>query len=953
MPPGRNANTGRFTAGGGSGGGGGGFDLGTAYGRIIISTDQIDSAISSAQDSISNGLSRIGDSFRSLENGFNQIGGALTGLTAPLAVAGGVGLKAAADFDSLMKQIEIFGNVSGDQLEQVRQYAIKLGADTKFSTEQAAQAYLELLKSGQTLEQATATLPTVLDLAAAGELDLGRAAGIVSSGLAIYKLKAEDAARVSDALAKAANASRAEVSDLGDALTTAGPVASQYGLSIEDTAAALGVLANNGIMGLEAGTQLKSMLLNLHRPTDDVKGALEQLGVNLYDAQGNARNFNDIIKELDTALDKLPVEKQNELMQTLGGSYGITAMNALRAAGGIGDMMEQMDKAPAAKTLAEAFMNTFKGLIESLQGSIESLWIQTLTPFMNDVLAPLVKQIIAVVNSFTEWAQKNPELTNTIVKVLAALVAVGPILLLLGKGLGLIISLFSGVGTVIGVVLGPVGLLIAGIIALYLAFRDNVGGIRTFLEPIIKQVIGGFQTLFGVLGHFGEIIGKDGIGAAIGYVVNAFAQMLGIVGTDDLWAGAMDIGNGIVNAFMTVVQFIQTYVLPVLTTVANWFLNDALPAVVNFINTAVVPAVQSFIGFLGNLWTIVGPHLQNLANWFIQDALPAILQFISGTVIPMIGQFIQTLTNVWNAVAPYLLALVDWFLNTGLPIIGGIINDFINNFWNPAITTLGQLWTIIQPVLQSLLDWFITEGLPFINDAITGFKDNFLDPVISVLSGIWTTVSTGLTDMYNWFVTTGLPFINQAIDYLKVTYLDPLINTLKTIWDTIKPGLDAVVGFFRDQFQLIGQNFVQPVLDFIAKIPDAVQNAIDELVKLVDAVINNPILQSVNPALAAGSQVWNQTKAGLMSRDSGGPGIAGMQYLIGSPQMNQEVYVPNTNGQFIPNFMDMMEGFAAQGNSQTFGPGSVIIHANSYEEGQAAADGFEERTMELLQARGN
>lgn len=903
-----------------------GFDLGTAYGRIVISTDGIDSAIGSAQKSINSGLSSISDSFSNIGQGFSKIGGALTAITAPLTAIGGVGLKAASDFDTLMKQIEIFGGVSGDQLEQVRKFALKMGADTKFSTEEAAQAYLELLKSGQSLEQATSTLPTVLDLAAAGELGLAQAAGIVSSGLAIYKLKAEDAGRVSDALAKAANASRAEVRDLGDALTTAGPVAAQYGLSVEDTAAALAVMANNGIMGAEAGTQLKSMLLNLHRPTDDVKGALQQLGVNLYDSAGNARNFNDVIVDLDTALDKLPVEQQNELMQKLGGSYGITGLAALRAAGGINSMMTEMDKAPAAKTLAEAFMNTFQGGVESLRGSVETLLIQALTPFMNDVLVPLVKQVTQVVNAMTDWAQKNPDLANTIVKILVALIALGPVLFLIGQGIGIITTMGEGLELVMGGLLGPIGLIIVAAIGLYLAFKNNFLGIRDLLEPILKNVVTGFQTLVGVIQNFGNIVQNQGIGEAIASIVNAFMQMLGLVANDEMAQGALDIGNGIVNAFLSVVQALQTYVLPVLQTLADWFLNDALPAVIDFITSAVIPAIQSFINFLGGLWEIVGPHLQDLANWFIHDALPAILDFITGSVIPTIGDFIQTLTNIWNFVAPHLLQLADWFMNTGLPAIGQAVQWFIDNIWNPATTALSQLWVIIQPVLQDLLNWFITEGLPFINQALTDFQTNILGPAITLLSGIWDAVSTGLTNLFNWFNTTGMPIINAVIQAAMDNFITPLINLVKGIWDSVSKPLGQFNDFFQNTFSVIGSAFIQPVIDFINKIPQAVQDSIQEIIRLTDAVINNPLIQQINPMMAQVATVWNQSKDALLKsgadsfsagqgggaqfRDNGGMGIAGMPYLIGAPQMNQEVYVPNTNGQFLPNFMEMMQGLA-------------------------------------------
>lgn len=456
----------------------GGFNLGNAYGSVIIDVSGVSSAMQTVKQSLDRGFSGVGGAISSVGDKMTELGKSISTFSAPLLAAGGVGLKAAADFDSLLKQIEIFGNVAPDQLETVRQFALKMGADTKYSSSDAADALLELLKSGQSLEQAMKTLPTVLNLAATGNLDLASASGIVSSGLAIYKLKAEDAGRVSNALARAANATRADVGDLGQALANAGPVAAQFGLSIEDTSAILGIFANNGIMGGEAGTALKSVLLNLNRPTKDVKDALKLLNVNLYDGRGNTRDFNTIIKELDKSLSKLPVEQQNELMQTLGGSFGIVGLSALRAAGGLDAVKQQMESAPDAASVAASFMDTFKGNVESLTGSFETLMISALTPFMVEILQPMVKQIIDVVNSIVAWTQQNPELTKQIVSVLAVVAVLGPALAIAGTAL-------SAIGNIIGMVLSPIGLVALAIAALVVAFQTNFLGIRDAVQPIV------------------------------------------------------------------------------------------------------------------------------------------------------------------------------------------------------------------------------------------------------------------------------------------------------------------------------------------------------------------------------------------------------------------------------------------------------------------------------------
>lgn len=854
----------------------GGFNLGNAYGSVVIDVSGVSAAMQQAKQAIENGLSGIGSKISSIGDTMSNLGGAISTFSAPLLAMGGVGLKAAADFDMLLKQIEIFGGVAPDQMSKVSEFALKMGADTKFSSSDAASALLELLKSGQSLEQAMKTLPDVLNLAATGGLDLARASGIVSSGLAIYKLKAEDAGRVSNALARAANATSADVGDLGMALTNAGPVAAQFGLTIEDTAAVLGVFANNGIKGGEAGTQLKSMLLNMSRPTEDVKGAFERLGVSLYDGSGNARNFNTVIKELDGALDKLPVKDQNELMQTLGGSYGIVGLNALRAAGGIDTVLGQMEKAPDAAKVAASFMGTFSGQVESLKGSFETLLIAGITPFMNTVAGPLVTRITGIANSITEWTQANPELTKQIVKVLSVVATLGPALLIAGKA-------FSAIGTIITIATGPIGIIGALLYGLYQAFQTNFLGIRDLLEPVIENVRLFMASLMNVLnpqeGQFSFFFGfEPQIRAFIGVLQNS----LGIV-----------------------VSFIQTQVLPVLQNFANWFLYDALPAVVAFVQNTVIPGIQTLFTFLGNAWSVVGPALAQIANWFITDALPAVVGFIQNTVIPGVQSFINILVKVWNDVSPFLTNLANWFINDVLPVILKYITDVVVPGIQTFIDVLVGIWNLVQPELQKLYDWFITVGLPAINSALEAVVRDFIKPMVDILAGIWVVVGPILGQLKDWFVTTGLPEIQKFIKSTMDNFITPLVNILKGLWDSAKPGLEMMVGWFRDVFRVLGDMYIKPVVDFIQSIIDKAKQAIDWLRQLGGGAPSQTSAQIVQSGLPANMQ------SQFPGRDIGGPGMAGMAYQIGSGQLKNEVYIPGADGQFVSGFVDLMKSVAS------------------------------------------
>lgn len=584
MAPARDAR-GRFT----SPSAGGDTNIGTAYGQIVLDASSVAATVNSATQSLGGFFTNIGSRMQAFGQSMAGAGASLVGITAPFLAIGKVGLDTAADFDVLLKQIELFGGVAPEQMETVRQFAMQMGQDTKFSNNEAAAAMLDLLKSGMSLEEAMAALRPVLDSATVGNLGLAEAAGYVSSGLAQFNLDATQAARVSNAMAAAANVSRAEIRDIGQAMQNVGPVAAQYGLQVEDVAGILAVFADNGIMGAEAGTQLKSMLLNLSRPTDSVKGAFERLGVSMYNSDGSLRNFNTVLLELDSALDRLPMEEQNELAQILAGSYGIMGFQALRAAGGINETLTAMQEAPSAASLAEQFMNTFRGSMESLTGSGETFLTEFLTPFMNNVAGPFVQRLTEIINGLTDWARANPELTQTIATVVLAVAG-------LGAGMAAIGGVLAGAGTVIGFIgtalaalMSPIGLIIAAIVGLGLAFSTNFLGIQDLLAGIWAVVQPSLQQLY-------DWFMTDGLAA-----IKDFIEQTVVPG---------------VQAFVDILEGIWIVVQPALQSLYDWFVTTGLPAMQIALNAIKVTYIDPFIASLQNIWTTISPGLTSMVNWF-------------------------------------------------------------------------------------------------------------------------------------------------------------------------------------------------------------------------------------------------------------------------------------------------------------------------------------------------
>jgi TP901 family phage tail tape measure protein len=430
--------------------------------------DSVEGRIGKLGQTFGTGMIGVGGAVSDIGGKISDMGSKIRDATQPLQQLMGQGLNVSATFEDTMVQLQTFGNLSGTALEDVRNKALQLGADTTFSAGDAAAAMLELVKAGYDTKTAMADAGLALNLAAVGGMSLNEAAGIVSSTIAQFKLDPiNDANKVVDLLAAGANASRADVAGLSDSLRTGGIQAASMGISLKDTVAALSVMANAGIEGADAGTQLKSALVNL-TTSSTAKDTLDKLGVSLYDSSGKMKDMNTVIGNLSTAMKDFTPEEKTNAMKDLGGTYGMTALNALLAAGGTKDMISAMGKAPSAADLAKQSMETFNGKVEGLKGSLETLAIKGLTPVQN-ALKPIVDQLVPIVNSVGDWAAKNPQLTTTLgIGVLAitglgiAAGIAGPLIGLLGGGISLL-------GGAISLALSPLGLLViagAGLVAL-------------------------------------------------------------------------------------------------------------------------------------------------------------------------------------------------------------------------------------------------------------------------------------------------------------------------------------------------------------------------------------------------------------------------------------------------------------------------------------------------------
>lgn len=349
-------------------------------------------------------------SINTLSNGLGVIGAGLTGL-ATLAV------KKFADFDAAMSSVAATGDDARGSIDALREAAIQAGADTQYSATEAAGAIEELAKAGVSAADILGGgLDGALSLAAAGQMDVAEAAEYASIAMTQFKLSGDDVNHVADLLAAGAGKAMGEVSDLGQALKQGGLVASQTGLSIEETTGALSAFASAGLLGSDAGTSLKTMLQRLTPQSKEAQAQFDALGISAYDANGNFVGLTNFAGQLQEKMKDLTPEARNAALSVMFGSDAVRAASVLydQGAQGIQGWIDAVDDQGYAAEVAATKMDNLKGDLEQLSGSFETALIG-MGEGANGPLRSLVQALDDLVDRFNGLSDGAKQATLLIV----------------------------------------------------------------------------------------------------------------------------------------------------------------------------------------------------------------------------------------------------------------------------------------------------------------------------------------------------------------------------------------------------------------------------------------------------------------------------------------------------------------------------------------------------------
>lgn len=638
------------------------------------------------------GLKKGGSATKALGEGITDLGRSMTlGLTVPIVAAGGAATSVAAGFDDAMSQVQGALGGASEDMDGLRDLALQLGADTVFSATESAQAMVELAKGGLTEAQIKGgALAASMDLAAAGQLNLADAAATTVQMMGSFGLGAGDATRIANALAGAANASSADVSDLTQAMSQCSAQASLAGWSLEDTAAALALFADHGVKGSDAGTSLKTMLQRLAAPTDQAAEAIAAYGLNIRDSNGKMKDISGIADELTGKLGGLSDAERDAALQTIFGSDASRAAAILMQSGseGLAKYIEATNDATAAETMASAQKGELSWALENMGGAVESASIA-----FGTALAPAITAVAGVIGNVAEAFASLPAGVQTAVAVVLALVAaLGPLLMVIGSivaALPAISEGFAVLGGALAIPLAPAAAVVAAIAAVAAA----IYAAWTTSETFRAAVMAGVDAISSKVQE---------ICAFLAPYVQAFLDQ--IVSTVQV---AMDTLGPIIGAVLTV---IVSTVVPILTSIM-----DTVAQVLAVILATVTNVMAAVSTVIQGAWTLIQGIFQTVLGvilavttgdfTMLQQGVSNILNGLAGIVSGVLQGIASVFSGQWNAIR----AVVTGVCNA----VSGAVSGAFNGIKSVIDSTMNGAKSTVSGALSAISGFFAGLHLQF------------------------------------------------------------------------------------------------------------------------------------------------------------------------------------------------------------------------------------------------
>ncbi|WP_290473939.1 phage tail tape measure protein [Leifsonia sp. 71-9] len=468
---------------------------------------------------------------------FQQIGTAAIAMGAVAAAGVALAIKKFADFDAQMSQVQSLSHATASEMDQLRDASLNMGQAIGFSATQVADAETELVKAGVSVKDILGGgLVGALNLAAAGQIEVGKATEIAAVALTQFKLQGKDVPHVADLLAAGADKALGGVDQLGQALNQGGLVAAQFGLSVDDTVGTLSAFANAGLLGSDAGTSFKQMLLSLASPSQKAADTMKQYNIQAYDAQGNFVGITNLAGQLQKNLGGVSQAQRDSALSIIFGSDAIRTANVLYKEGskGIKGWIDSVNDTGFAAEQARGKMDNLNGDLKKLGAAFDTALINTGSN-ANDVLRETVQAITGLVSAFGELPAPAQGVVLAGGAVVAAIGLIGGGALTLVPKLAEMKIALETLGTsmrTVSLAGGAIALVVAGLIQVFAEFGEKQAQIASDASSLAETLDKETGAITKNTREFvANKLAKDGtleltkkLGLASNDVINAYLQ---------------------------------------------------------------------------------------------------------------------------------------------------------------------------------------------------------------------------------------------------------------------------------------------------------------------------------------------------------------------------------------------------------------------------------------------
>lgn len=836
-------------------------DVGSAVGYLDLDISGFLSGLQSAQSQANtaskNIATTIGNNLQSAGKSMTSAGSTLTKtVTAPVLGLGTAAVKVTSDFESAMSKVSAISGATGGDLDALNKKAQEMGAKTKFSATESAEAFTYMAMAGWKTEDMLSGIDGIMSLAAADGLDLATTSDIVTDALTAFGLSASDSGHFADVLAKASSNANTNVSMLGESFKYAAPVAGALGYSAEDTAVALGLMANAGIKGSQGGTALRGSLTRLIKPTDDAAALMKQYGLSMTNADGSMKSLGEVMNMLRDKLGGLTEAEQAQVAAQIFGQEAMSGMLAIINASDsdyakLTDAIYDADG--AAQQMADTMLDNLSGQLTLLKSALEGLAIQ-----FGEILMPYIKQFVTWLQNLTQKLQElTPEQKEQIVKWAAIAAAIGPVLMVLGK-------LTSSVGSII-TTFGKIPGAIAKAKSAFTAVSAAIGGISAPVVAVVAVIgvlIAAFANLWKTNEEFRNKMTAiwDGIKSKF----ESFAQ--GIV--DRLNALGFDFEN-----FCEVVKAIWDGFCSLLAPIFEGVFNQ-VSVILGSVLDALTGIFDVFIGIFTGNWDQAWQGVKEIfgAVWdLIKGTFESWAMAFKGIADTVLGWFGTTWDETWTNIKQFFVDIWNGITSFFSNVISSI-KMAVSNFITTIINFFAQLPTnianFITNAYNSVVTWVSNMvakaremGQNFINNVVSFFTQ-LPGKVLQFITSALNNVQTWATNMVNKAREMGTNFINNVVSFMQQLpgkikqYLDSAINNLKT-WVTQmgQKGKEAVQSLINNVMSAasgIASKVASIGSDIVSGVWSGIQNAAGWFTSQVKSFFSG-IVDGVKSALGIGS----------------------------------------------------------------------------------------------------